>query len=304
MKKSVFILIFILFSCSAFANNPFFWADEGRKGYSLSAFYDDGDGFSKNINHPFELNIVSDGILAGSGLALSGTAFLLENVFDVKNPKWDGNLLQKDDVNALDRLFMKPYSDNLHKLATVFTAAELVSPIILSSVTFKEWSENRSLKESMTFSLMYAEAFLLAYGIKDLTKVFVDRARPYMYFDGYPEDKVKDGDFFKSFPSGHTTNAFLGAGFTSYVFCKYFPDSNWRYAVVGGTYALAISTGVLRMASGNHFMTDVLTGAVIGTVCGIGVPFIHSIKDKNKGNGFLAKNIVISPMGAGFYFTL
>ena len=34
-----------------------------------------------------------------------------------------------------------------------------------------------------------------------------------MYFDGYPMDKVADGDWDSSFPSGHTTLAFAGAAF-------------------------------------------------------------------------------------------
>ena len=97
-----------------------------------------------------------------------------------------------------------------------------------------------------------------------------------MYFDGYPQDKLEDGDWNCSFPSGHTTMAFAGAAFTTMVYCQCYPDSKWTYAVAGVSFGLAALTGALRMASGNHFFTDVLAGAVLGTACGFAVPYMHT----------------------------
>jgi len=42
------------------------------------------------------------------------------------------------------------------------------------------------------------------------------------------------------------------------------------------SYSLATATALLRVASGSHFMTDVLAGALIGTALGIGIPFLHA----------------------------
>lgn len=116
--------------------------------------------------------------------------------------------------------------------------------------------------EWLTIGVMYAETVLMAESLKRLGKFAVNRARPYMYFEDYPQDKVDDGDWAKSWPSEHTTLAFTAASFTSYLFCQYFPESAYKWAVVGGTYAVATATGILRMCSGNHFFTDVLTGVV------------------------------------------
>ena len=44
-------------------------------------------------------------------------------------------------------------------------------------------------------------------------------------------------------------------------------------------YTAATTTAVLRILSGNHFMTDVLTGALLGTLWGVGVPMLHTLGD-------------------------
>ena len=218
----------------------------------------------------------------------------MDKVIKVKDTNFDGQLLDKETVNPVDRFFMQPYSNGLHWAANCTVGLELISPVILATTGTDQW---------LTIGTMYAEAFLLSYGIKDLTKTIVNRPRPYMYFDGYPQKKVEDGDWCKSWPSGHSTNAFLGATFTSYVFCKYFPDSPWRYGVIGTSYAIAVVTAGLRMASGNHFLTDVITGAIIGSACGFIVPYLHTLNSKDsKTIGKVTPQI--SPLGVSFSIKL
>jgi membrane-associated phospholipid phosphatase len=45
-------------------------------------------------------------------------------------------------------------------------------------------------------------------------------------------------------------------------------------------FGLAGTTGVLRIVSDNHHTTDVLTGAAVGTVVGLGVPWLLHYKDE------------------------
>ena len=48
-------------------------------------------------------------------------------------------------------------------------------------------------------------------------------------------------------------------------------------------------------ANGNHFFTDVLTGALIGTICGFAVPYYHT---KNIGTANIGKaKAAVSPVG-------
>ena len=73
------------------------------------------------------------------------------------------------------------------------------------------------------------------------------------------------------------------------------------------SFGMAAVTGALRMASGNHFFTDVITGAVIGTACVFLVPFLHSQvfygkceNESGEGNGARAQ---ISPAGFNMTFS-
>ena len=213
----------------------------------------------------FKLNTVEESILFGNGLALNATSLIIEKTHAPALPEFP---YYTEDINFLDQKLAFAYSSSLHKISTVSCVVGMLTPGVLAfSTDSSEW---------LTISLMYAETFLLANGIKELTKTLVSRPRPYMYFDGYPQKKVDEGDWDDSFFSGHTTLVFTGAAFTSYVFAKYNPDSPWRFAVAAGTYTLAAATGIMRVAGGNHFVTDVLVGAAVGTACGILVPWLHT----------------------------
>lgn len=238
----------------------------------------------------FKLTPLTDGILLGTGVALSGGDLLLDNVLEMNRQEYKGKIYNKNDVNSFDRRFMNAYSKTKDKAADITVAMAMATPAFVAFSTDKE--------EWFTEAVMYAETLLIANGIKEMTKLCVNRIRPYMYYDSedWPEDDVKEGDFANSFPSGHSAMAFAAATFTSYTFWKYNPDSNWKYAVAGTSYALAGTTFALRLLSGNHFMTDAVSGALIGTGVGFLVPWIHTFNTNHKdfnvalsGNGICFK---------------
>ena len=216
---------------------------------------------------PFFLNPLNEGIQLGIGAALSGSAFACDKLFDIKENNYDPADWNKADIAMLEQILMRPYSKPLHIVGTGTMVLAMATPAVFAVMPRSEW---------FTIGTMYLETILIANGIKEWTKLLVYRARPYMYFDGYPQDKLEDGDWNCSFPSGHTTMAFAGAAFTTMVYCQCFPKSDWKYAVAGGAFGLAALTGALRMASGNHFLTDVLAGAMLGTVCGFAIPYMHT----------------------------
>lgn len=101
-------------------------------------------------------------------------------------------------------------------------------------------------------------------------KSSIYRLRPYTYFSGSPDFD----DIDESFPSGHSIMAFTGAAFTHMLFALRYPESKFRLPVTIGAWTLAGATVALRVASGNHFLTDVLTGAAIGSLFGVAVPLL------------------------------
>ncbi len=225
--------------------------------------------FSEPLDYDqaFSLNPVNEGIQLGLGTVLSGSALVCDKFVDIKKNEYNPDDWKKSDIAVMDQLFMRPYSKPLHIVGTGTMALAMATPAIFAIMPSSEW---------LTIGVMYAETLLIANGIKEWTKLLVYRARPYMYFDDYPQDKLEDGDWNCSFPSGHTTFAFAGAAFTTMVFCQCFPVSNWKYVVAGASFGMAVLTGAFRMASGNHFFTDVLVGAVIGSAIGFAVPYMHT----------------------------
>jgi hypothetical protein len=67
-----------------------------------------------------------------------------------------------------------------------------------------------------------------------------------------------NGDNFYSFPSGHTTSAFVAA---SIIHQEYKHKSPW---ISVAAYSVASSVGVLRMLNNAHWKSDVLAGAGFG----------------------------------------
>lgn len=87
-------------------------------------------------------------------------------------------------------------------------------------------------------------------GINQVVKLLSDRTRP-------------NGENTKSFYSGHTSAAFIGAGLTCMMESK-------EYCATG--LGLAALTGYLRIAARWHWFSDVFVGAIIGFAHGRYVP--------------------------------
>ena len=94
----------------------------------------------------------------------------------------------------------------------------------------------------------------IATATTQILKRIVNRPRPYeSYSDIYP-DIYESG---KSFPSGHTTTAFSTAASLTLITKK------WWVALPA--FAWATSVGYSRMYLGQHYPSDVIMGAAVGT---------------------------------------
>ena len=214
-------------------------------------------------NSVFELSWGLDIPLCITGLTVFALPHLLPTEDVIYNPN---EIRDLSNVNAFDRWTAQKYSKSVDITSDALMYLSVLTPLSLLTTNKSEY---------LTWSLMYFEAATLALGVKDLLKYAVYKERPYMYFDGKPQKEIDENNYYCSFPSGHTTLAFLGATFTSYTFSKYFPESKWNVPVIVGSYTLATLSGTLRILSGSHFFSDVLVGAAIGSTIGITVPLLH-----------------------------
>ncbi len=128
-------------------------------------------------------------------------------------------------------------------------------------------------------ALLITEATSLALLANVIVKYAVGRARPYVWM-GQPGLYEDPHDENLSFFSGHTTLAFAVAVSAGTLFLMQgMPGAGW---VLGGGLALAAFTGYLRMGAEQHYLTDVLAGAAVGSLVGWAVPYLFH-RPKNAG---------------------
>jgi hypothetical protein len=128
------------------------------------------------------------------------------------------------------------------------------------------------------------EALLIASGTVDLLKGVAGRARPELDTRDERNFKFgrgfKQGDEYRSFPSGHSAMGFAAAAAVTSETSKWWPSSTWYVAPVmyGGATMIAAS----RMYNNKHWASDVALGAAIGTFAGTKVVQYHHSHPGNR----------------------
>jgi len=188
---------------------------------------------------------------------------------------------QEADLLPWDRPFAGTYNP------TVAKASDVLSFVALLPVGLDAWefSQNRiSGQEWGGHALMLLQAVGFNSALNLSVRSLRIWPRPFLYgSDGSAEER-SSGQASGSFYSGHASNAFTIATFTSYTWWSNHPTSNSRYAVAAITYSAATSIAVLRVAAGKHFPSDVIVGAAVGSLFGWLVPWLHKTQSKPSQN--------------------
>ena len=111
--------------------------------------------------------------------------------------------------------------------------------------------DDKALKQKAAYT---AAAILFNTASTTLLKNVVKRERPYNTYTGIFPDKI-ESDY--AFPSGHTSSAFATA--TSLAITT----KKWYVAVPA--FAWSASVGYSRIYLGQHYPSDVIMGAIVGT---------------------------------------
>ncbi len=121
-----------------------------------------------------------------------------------------------------------------------------------------------------------AEAVLLSGVTNQVTKLVARRPRPMIYGLTAGDPALSVLDNYLSFYSSHTSITFAAGMAVATIYARRHPHDPARWAVYAGAAALGSTVGALRIGSGRHFPTDVLVGAVLGTLAGVLVPLAHA----------------------------
>ncbi len=233
---------------------------------------------------PYELDPWFDGGLTAGGVALfSGAAA----VYWGQEPLTREEIEELDpaDINGFDRSATTQWSTTADDVSNALVLTLMAAPLGLAIAT-------PGSRQSWTVAAMYGEVLLVSNGLGELLNGVANRTRPFVYNDDsdIPVEEKLEVDARLSFPSGHTTNAFAAAAFLSSVYAKLHPGSSARTWIWAGSLTLAVTTGYMRYQGGKHFPTDIISGAIIGSLVGWGVPKLHEVD---------GVNLTIAPSGGG-----
>jgi len=174
--------------------------------------------------------------------------------------------LNINDVNFIDRAMMKEYNSTISTFSDAFLLWSIASPVAFNYQQFTaDW----------TIPVMYGETLLATSAITYLVKKIFKRPRPYNFYKDAPKEQIENFDSQLSFFSGHSSLSFSSAVFNSIIYDKYNPNSDYKNLVWAISLTSAATTATLRVLAGKHFFSDVLVGAVVGSLVSYYITEIH-----------------------------
>ncbi len=216
---------------------------------------------------PYQLNWTVDGVTFGTGIVTAFAASAVDDSIPILSAA-EISALDKNSINALDRISAGNYSLSQDKISDVLVGASILSPALLML-------DPSIRKDAGTISTMYLETILFATFLPSFGKGTAKRIRPYVYSSSAPLDEKQNQDARRSFFSGHATWAFATSVFFATVYSDYHPDSEYGNYIWGGAIGLASTVSLLRVTSGAHFVSDIVVGAAVGSTLGYVIPYIH-----------------------------
>ncbi len=127
-------------------------------------------------------------------------------------------------------------------------------------------ADDAGFREGAEDVLMVTEAVAISLTLMQVAKFTAARTRP----DAWAGSGSVTANSRMSFFAGHSSTAFaIAAAGTQVLRMRGRPGWKWFAAV---SFVSAAATGLLRVSSDNHWMSDVIAGAAIGTAVGLSVP--------------------------------
>lgn len=129
--------------------------------------------------------------------------------------------------------------------------------------------------DALNDAFVVAESALSATAVTSVMSIASGRPRPFMYGTNAPEADRNSADGSLSFVSSHAAVSYAVATSLYITEHRLHPNSDMPLVVlvVGETAATFVATA--RVMAGKHFITDSVSGAVVGISMGMLVPSLH-----------------------------
>jgi membrane-associated phospholipid phosphatase len=168
------------------------------------------------------------------------------------------------EVNALDRLAI----GNSSRAAG--TAANVTVYGIMGALPLADMLDVGASRALGADLVVYFETLAVDTFIQNSVNFATSRPRPRVYAND--PDFIASGEGYLSFYAGHVATAFAAMSAASFTIGRRHGARVWPWIV---TAVVAGSVAVERVASGDHFPTDVAVASVMGTATGIAIPWLH-----------------------------
>lgn len=123
--------------------------------------------------------------------------------------------------------------------------------------------------------VVIAESALSATAVATMMTLAAGRPRPFLYGATAPLAMRNSTDAGNSFLSSHAAVSFAIATSTYVASHRLHPASRVQYAVLGLGLSAAAFVATSRVLAGEHFITDAVGGALVGSSIGVLVSSIH-----------------------------
>jgi membrane-associated phospholipid phosphatase len=212
----------------------------------------------------YQLSPVADGTIIG--ITTLGSIIPLTLNSHLISPKCP---CSTGDVNAFDRVAIGNDSHLAGTISDVSVGVAVLGPPLLDLALLG------ATQPYLQDLVVYAEVLSVSGALVTTAKYTAQRPIPLVYTSTDP-NLLKAPNSYASFYSGHTTLAFAALSAAAMT-------AHYRYQVDIVPWVIVTALGgsiaYERVAAGRHFPTDVIVGAMTGTLEGVLIPLFHSKRD-------------------------
>lgn len=197
---------------------------------------------------------------------------------------WDNDILFDRRVRDALRFGGRSGRSAASTVSDILFVWEVLHPSVIDPL-FVAWWQRESPYVAWQMFVIDAQAYAFTLLINDLTKRLTSRARPWVGIGDCAENpsgqECGSGGPYQAFYSGHAAVTATGAG----LLCAHHTQLSLYQSDLldSGTCVLAVAgtavTGAMRIASDNHWASDVIVGHLMGYVSGYLLPTLLYYKE-------------------------
>lgn len=229
---------------------------------------------------------------------VQGAALSLAAAPAVSDGRWRGGILFDEDFRAAIRLRAIPEQEIARQVSDVLLVSTMVGAAADALAT--PLAQGRT-ELALRASFAHILALGVTLGAGEIVKRAAGRARPFERdcADDPTRAGCGDSDVFASFYSLHSGVAFTSAGFlcATHGVRGMYGNTAADATACGLSLAMAATTGLLRVVSDRHYLSDVIVGATLGFLVGFLLP-LAIVPEVEHGGGPVTEQLLEAPLAA------